>query len=263
MAPGKSNRPGWRLVSAKARGARSRDHGADRDVDEQHPAPGQVGGEQAAGDQADRGAADAHRGVDAHRPVARGSFGEGGGDQGQRGRRDDRAADSLQCAGGQQPCLGGGEPASQRRYREQDDPGDEHAAPAQDVTGPAAQQQQAAEGQRVGVHDPFQARARKPERMLDMGKRDVHDRRVKHHHQLCGGDNDQGQAQMSLNRAAGSRTPSPGRARSIRLRSGHHILLSVLAQRSGEPDHQPPNLGPSRPPRDARVMSSCQDGRRH
>src|SRR5439155_19783811 len=48
-----------------------RDRGADRDVDEQHPPPRGVGGQQAAADQSDRAAGDAHRGVDAERAGAR------------------------------------------------------------------------------------------------------------------------------------------------------------------------------------------------
>ena len=40
-------------------------------------------------------------------------------------------------------------------------PGDEHLAAAEQVPGPAAEQQQPAEGQRVGVDHPFQARPRK------------------------------------------------------------------------------------------------------
>ena len=63
--------------------------------------------------------------------------------------------------------------------------------------GPAAEQQQAAEGQRVGVDDPLQAGAREAERPLNVGQRDVDDRGVEHHHELRGGDDDKGQAETS------------------------------------------------------------------
>ena len=113
-------------------------------------------------------AADAHRGVDAHRPVARRPFRERGGDQRQGGGRDDRGAGPLHRPGGQQPGLGGGEAAEQRGQRKHDDAGDEDPAPPEDVAGPAAEQQQPAEGQRVGVDHPLQPGAREAERVLDV-----------------------------------------------------------------------------------------------
>ena len=131
-------------------------------------------------------------------------------------------ADALQRPGAEQPRLGGGEPAEQRGRREQDDAGDEDPAPAQDVAGPAAEQQQAAEGQRVGVDDPLQARAGEAQCVLDVGECDVDDGRVEHHHELRGGDDDEGQAEMAL--ACASRcswAPSPGRG----LCGGHVISL--------------------------------------
>ena len=215
IAPGKSNLP-RRPGAGQGPRRDERDDRADRHVDEQHPAPGQVGGQQAAGHQADRGAADAHRGVDAHRPVARRPLREGGGDQGQRGRGDDRGADALHRAGGEQPGLRGGEPAEQRGQREQDHPGDEHPPASEDVAGPAAEQQQAAEGQGVGVDHPLQAGAGEPERALDVGQRDVHDRGVQYHHQLRGGDDDQGEAEMTPD-GAGDRGRGVCRAHGVSL----------------------------------------------
>src|SRR5690348_18005651 len=48
--------------------------------------------------------------------------------------------------------LAGGEPAEQRCRGKQQQPEDEHPPPAKNVTGAAAEQEQAAEGDRVGVH---------------------------------------------------------------------------------------------------------------
>ena len=175
----------------------------DGHVDEQHPPPGGVGGQQASGDQADGAAGDAHRGVHAHRPVPGRALREGGRDQRERGRRDRRGACALDGAGREQPRLGGGEPARQRSRREQQQPGYEHLAAAEQVPGPAGQQQQPAEGQRVGVDHPFQAGAGKAERVLDVRQRDVDDRRVQQHHQLRGRYDEQGQAE------AGTGCPGP------------------------------------------------------
>ena len=182
----------------------------DRHVDEQHPPPGRVGSQQAPGDQADRAAGDAHRGVQAHRPVPGWALGEGGRDQRERGRRDRRRADSLDGAGREQPRLGGGEPASQRSRREQQQPGDEHLTAAKQVPGPARQQQQPAEGQRVGADHPFQAGAGKAQRPLDVRERHVDNGRVQQHHQLRGRDDEQGQAE------AGTGCPGPRGTRGSR-----------------------------------------------
>ena len=122
----------------------------------------------------------------------------------------DRGAGTLDGAGREQPRLGGGEPASQRSRREQQQPGDEHLAAAEQVPGPARQQQQPAEGQRVGVDHPFQAGAGKAERPLDVRQRHVDDGRVQHHHQLRGRDDEQGQAE------AGTGCPGPRGTRGSR-----------------------------------------------
>jgi len=149
--------------------------------------------------------------IAAYTPNARGArrpLGEGGGDQRQRGRGDQRAAGALHRAGREQKGLAVGEPAGQGGGGEQQQPGDEHLAAAEPVPGPAAEQQQPAEGQRVGVDHPFQAGAGKAERPLDVRQRDVDDGRVQHHHQLRGGQDQQGQARA---RAAGRHTARRGR----------------------------------------------------
>jgi hypothetical protein len=59
------------------------------------------------------------------------------------------------------------------------------------VTGAAAEQEQAAEGDRVGVHHPLQAAAGKAKCLLDVREGNVHDGRVEHDHELGGGDDQQ------------------------------------------------------------------------
>ena len=91
--------------------------------------------------------------------------------------RGERAADALDHPRGEQPGLGGGEPAGQRgQPRTAAMPKMKIAAAAEQVTGPAAEQQQAAERERVGVDDPFQAGAGKVQRVLDVRQGHVHDR---------------------------------------------------------------------------------------
>ena len=161
---------------------------ADRHVHEEHPAPVEVAGQQPAGDQPDRRAGDRHARVHAHRPVPLLALGEGDGDQRQRGGRGQRAADALDDPGGEQPRLVGGEAAGQRGEREQGDARDEDPAPSEQVAHPPAEQQQAAEGERVGVDDPLQVRPGEVQRVLDVRQRDVDDGRVEHDHQLRGRD---------------------------------------------------------------------------
>ena len=107
-------------------------------------------------------------------------------------------------------ALRRGKSASQRREREQDDAGDEHPAAAKNVSGPPTEQEQPAERQRIGVDHPLQARAGEAERPLDVREGDVDDGGIQHHHQLCGGDDQQGQAQTAL--AAGRRRAGRGPA---------------------------------------------------
>ena len=63
-------------------------------------------------------------------------------------------------------------------------PGHEHDAPADDVRQTAAEQQEAAEHERVGADDPLQVVLREPEIRLDRGKRDVDDRDVQDDEEL-------------------------------------------------------------------------------
>jgi hypothetical protein len=182
-APPRSKRPGWRRLAEVPR----RQHGeqqANRYVDEQHPAPRQPRGEHPAGEQADGPAGPGHRREHPEGPVALAALGEVGGDQGQRGRGGDGAADPLECPGRQQPAGGGGQAPDERGEGEQQDAGDEHPAAAQDVAGAATEQQQPAEGQGVGVQHPGQVGGGEAEGLLDLGQGDIHDGHVQYHHEL-------------------------------------------------------------------------------
>jgi hypothetical protein len=112
-------------------------------------------------------------------------------------------SDSEVGATSEQPALAVRESAEQRGEREHDNPGNEDSSPAENVAGPAAQQQETAEGERVGVDDPLQARAGEAERVLNVRQGDVHDGGVEHHHQLGRGDDHKGKAEAALGRARG------------------------------------------------------------
>ena len=69
-------------------------------------------------------------------------------------------------------------PPSSEASGEDGDAGEEGAPPAEQVAGPGAEQQQAAEGQRVGVEHPGQLGVGEAQRRLHVGQCDVHDGRV-------------------------------------------------------------------------------------
>ena len=76
-----------------------------------------------------------------------------------------------------------GDGADQRGGGEDRQAGEEDAALADQVADPAGQQQQAAEGDHVGVDDPGEVALGEAEVVLDRGQGDVDDRRVEDDHQ--------------------------------------------------------------------------------
>ena len=74
----------------------------------------------------------------------------------QAARRQQRAADALDRAGGDQRPDVRRDPAGQRRHGEPHDADDEDPAPAEAVAQRAAEQDQRGQGQRVGVDRPLQ-----------------------------------------------------------------------------------------------------------
>ena len=69
--------------------------------------------------------------------------------------------------------------------------GEEHAPAAEQVGGAAAEQEQAAEDQRVARDRPADVTAADVEVLRDVGQRDVHGRDVEDHHQLGDAEQDE------------------------------------------------------------------------
>ena len=94
------------------------------------------------------------------------------------------------CSGaeGDQRALRPGEPVEQRAGGEERQPGHEQAPPSEQVGHAPAEQQHAAEQDRVGGHHPLQALLAEVQVGLDRRQRDVDDRHVEHDHELCGDD---------------------------------------------------------------------------
>src|SRR4029453_5597582 len=76
--------------------------------------------------------------------------------------------------------------AKQRRAREYRESDEEHPSPAEEVAEANGRQQDAAEGDEVGIDHPREARLAEREIALDGGQGDIHDRRVEDDHEHAG-----------------------------------------------------------------------------
>ena len=118
--------------------------------------PAEHVGQDPSEEHADRPAAGRDEPEDSHRLRAVGRVSEQGHDQRERDCRHDRPADPLHRPGADEKRLRGGEAAPERREREGGDPDEEQAPVAVQVAEPSSEQEETAERQQVGVHDPRQ-----------------------------------------------------------------------------------------------------------
>jgi len=104
--------------------------------------------------------------------------GEGGGEQCERGRSQRCRADALRRPGGDELARGLGQAAGRRGEPEQAESEQQHPLAAVAVGGLPAEQQQAAEGERVRVDHPGQPQRAEAEAGRDLREPDVHHRQV-------------------------------------------------------------------------------------
>jgi len=90
------------------------------------------------------------------------ALGEGRGDDRERRGRDDRAPEPLHGARDDEHALAGRQAAHERRGGEQHQPGHEDLLAPEQVGGAPAEQQEAGEGERVGVDHHCRSTAEKP-----------------------------------------------------------------------------------------------------
>ena len=143
-----------RLPLQQQRSAGERHRGEDQ-VHIQAPAPGQVLGQRAAEQQAHRAAGRGDRPVDGERLGAVLRRGERGGQQRQRGGHQQRRERALAGPRGDQHGEVDRGAADGRDHGEPGQAGQERDLAAEQVGQPAAEQQQAAERQRVGGDHPL------------------------------------------------------------------------------------------------------------
>ena len=142
---------------------------ADGHVDEEDPPPGQELGEDPAEERAGGTASGGHRGPDPEGLGPRPLIGEGHGQDGQGGRGEDRRADPLQRPGRDEGGRVAGEPPEQAGPGEEHQPDEEDPAPSEDVGQAAPEQQESAEGERVGGDHPLEVRLAESQVLLDRG----------------------------------------------------------------------------------------------
>jgi hypothetical protein len=171
---------------------------ADRHVHEEDPLPRQQVGEDPAQQKAEGGAAGGDRAPDAERLRALLALREGRRDDRQRGRGHERGAQALQRAGGDEHPAGLRQAVQQRGDREDHDADEEHTLAPEEVRRSTAEQQEAAEDERVAVDDPLEARRREVEVGLDRRQGDVRDGRVEHDHELRDADEDEDEPAVGL-----------------------------------------------------------------
>ena len=163
---------------------RDEDGDPDGHVDEEDPRPRERGREHAAEDETDGASTDGDRGPHAHRLRPLRALLERRRDDRQRGRRDERGSETLEPAEEDERLRARREPVEERCDREDHDADEEDALAPDEVACAPAEEQEAAERERVRVDDPLQVGVRHLQVFLDRRQRDVHDRRVEDHHEL-------------------------------------------------------------------------------
>ena len=164
---------------------------------------------------------------DPERLVPLGALREGRGDDRQGGRGHDRGAGALDHAGREERRRRPGEPAHERRGREEQDTGHEHATAPEQVGRASSEQQQAAEGERVGAQHPRQVLLRKAEIGSDRGQRHDRDRAVEKHHEE--------RAAKKRERPPAARIETGGRQARDRCGRFHHQPPKSFRAGSSEP----------------------------
>ena len=168
-------------------------HPGQDQVHIQCPPPGQVFGQHPAEQQADRPAGPCDGPVDAERLAAVLLLSERGGQQRQRRRHQERGERALAGPRGDQHGEVDRGAADGGDEGEAGQAGQECDLPAGQVGQPAAEQQQAAERQRVRGDHPLPVHGGEVQRPLRRRQRDVHHREVQDHHQLRQADHAQDQ----------------------------------------------------------------------
>ena len=97
---------------------------------------------------------------------------------------DRRRAEPLECTRGDERFVAPGQTTQERPDREDDESSHEHASATENVRQAPAEQEEAAEDERVGADHPLQILLREAKIRLDRRQSDVHDGDVEHDDKL-------------------------------------------------------------------------------
>ncbi len=157
------------------------DNDCERNVQKEHGAPARVLDQPAAGDRANRRRDGAESGPGADRsPAIR--IVERRADDGEATRHEKGRADSLERPAGDQRRRRRRQATEDRRPREDDEAGEEHTLAPELVAQRAADQNEGAQEQRVGLDHPLHLGDRGVKIRLQRGQRHVHDGGVDKRH---------------------------------------------------------------------------------
>ena len=166
--------------------------------------PAEQVGEHAAEENAGDAAAGEDEAEDPHRLRPVGLLREERHDEREGDRGDECASQPLHGPRRHQLALRGREPAGKRSCGEERDADQEHPPLAEEVAQPPAEEEEAPEGEQVGVHDPRERGLGEAEVLLDRGQGDVHDRAVQHDHQVAEAKHPQCEPATSASHGHGS-----------------------------------------------------------
>jgi hypothetical protein len=170
-----------RCQQARDRGQGGAGHG---NVDEKDPAPVGELDQRAAGEQTGGGAKSEQPGPDGQCAASLRGCGRGGQEQGQGRRRQQRAEGPLERPRPDEHPGAGGDPAQRRRSGEAGQADGEDPPRSEAIGEPAADEEQAAEGQQVGIDHPREIGHREVQLLPDRGQGDVGDGVVDQEHEL-------------------------------------------------------------------------------
>ena len=139
-------------------------------VDQQGPAPRQVLGQDAAGNEADGQTAASDATPNAEGPGPLPGLGEGHRQQRQGGRSHDRGERALQGPGAEQEGGVGGQAPQGGSGAEAQQAGHQHPLAAQEVGDPPPEKEQTTERDGVGGDHPLPVGGRDVERLLGVGE---------------------------------------------------------------------------------------------
>ena len=158
------------------------------EVDVERPTPGEIVGQCAAEQQADRASTGGDRAEDAERfgPVLR--RGERGDQERQRRRHQHGAEHALEGSSSDERREVRRRATDGRDAGEPDQTDQEGGLAAEEIAELPSGEQKASGREAVGRHDPLPIGGREVQRALRRRQRDVHHRQVENHHELRGAD---------------------------------------------------------------------------